>query len=596
MSTESSTHGRVLDGGAAAGSVVEPATAATARRALGAYYTPSALADYAAGVVVDGVRSAPTILDPACGDGRLLAAAVARWFAADPVRYETDAAEDGGAATRRRLKFLSTNVFGVDRDPTACRAARARLLRLALRVSSDESLEASDIGNADLASLHIHCGDALLDPLPGGVGWPARFDLIVANPPFLNIRRLAEIYDSTARARLRTDFETARGNFDLYVLFIERAMHWLRNGGRAGFITPNKLATLDYAAACRQLLLQRASIESVLDATEGNWFGDAGVYPYVWVFRKRPAAADHRIAVRVVKQQEPPTGSAIQWEAQASVAQIDLRAAGFVLSDDLPLEQRRTTRPLFEWGQLHSGASGYTAQRLLTHLHEANESSSERLANSETATSEDRQRDLVPGEEAGWSFIVSGNVDRYRIDDGDVRYMKHRFAAPRLSRRCPLSERKRTLYDADKIVVAGMGRRLEAARDRLGRALGVQVYAVTEFGERGDYLLGLLNSKLLSWLFRRRFAAKRLAGGYLAVNKGQLAQLPIVECRGPEQLGLRERIVREVRNREQAESLGGSASGDSDQRLDKLVYQLYGLRADEIRRVEDDLAGVAGGL
>ena len=41
------------------------------------------------------------------------------------------------------------------------------------------------------------------------------------------------------------------------------------------------------------------------------------------------------------------------------------------------------------------------------------------------------------------------------------------------------------------------------------------------------YLLGVLNSRLLSYLFRIRFQAKHLAGGFLAINKGQLAKLPI---------------------------------------------------------------------
>ena len=47
-----------------------------------------------------------------------------------------------------------------------------------------------------------------------------------------------------------------------------------------------------------------------------------------------------------------------------------------------------------------------------------------------------------------------------------------------------------------------MSRRLEAAWDDRGLALGVQVFAASEFQVDPFYLLALLNSKLLSYLFR----------------------------------------------------------------------------------------------
>src|SRR5207253_3534865 len=90
-----------------------------------------------------------------------------------------------------------------------------------------------------------------------------------------------------------------------------------------------------------------------------------------------------------------------------------------------------------------------------------------------------------------------------------------------------LTTAKRRLFAAPKIVIAGMSRRLEAAWDGRGLALGVQVFAASEWKLDPFYLLALLNSKLLSYLFATRYAAKRLSGGYLAINKGQLARLQI---------------------------------------------------------------------
>ncbi len=88
------------------------------------------------------------MLDPACGDGRFLAAAagrIARRFGAVPAGC----------------------LHGIDIDPDAVAAARARLGREA------------EIGSAD----------ALTAPLP-----PESFDVVVGNPPFLN-----QLADATRR-------------------------------------------------------------------------------------------------------------------------------------------------------------------------------------------------------------------------------------------------------------------------------------------------------------------------------------------------------------------------------------------------------------
>ena len=144
-----------------------------------------------------------------------------------------------------------------------------------------------------------------------------------------------------------------------------------------------------------------------------------------------------------------------------------------------------------------------------------------------------------------------------------------------------LSESKRTLFADPKIVIAGMSRRLEAAFDAGGLALGVQVYAVANFQDEARFLLGVLNSKLMSFLLRTRFQAKRLAGGYLAINKSQLAKLPIrfVDEADRRAVSLRDSIIDIVDGLERP-------NAESEDEIDRLVYQLYGLTDAEIETVE----------
>ena len=128
-----------------------------------------------------------------------------------------------------------------------------------------------------------------------------------------------------------------------------------------------------------------------------------------------------------------------------------------------------------------------------------------------------------------------------------------------------------------------MSRRLEAAYDEQGCALGVQVYAAAEMKVEPFYLLGVLNSKLLSYLFRERFGAKCLAGGYLSVNKGQLAQLPIAA--DDRQSGSLQQRIADLAQRMHVVNVLVPIE-TLDEQLDELVYELYAITAAERQLIE----------
>jgi hypothetical protein len=396
---------------------------------------------------------------------------------------------------------------------------------------------------------NIVVADALLDPLPQR--WPREFDAFVGNPPYVNIRRLAR--DPQVLNRYRQRFRCATGRFDLYVLFLERALELLRAGGRCGMIVPNKLATLEYAAQCRRMLITQTCLHRLADFSDCEVFSAASVFPHVVVFEKsRPGPAQQ---VRVTRGSFQ--ANQVRTKLATHIAQSRLNRRGvFSWDEAFDVESRVPTRPLGELCRLHSGTTGFVAQRIAAELRESR-----------------------GDHEPGFPFITSGNIDRYSIALGNVRYMKRTFAAPDLPHNCPLlSPAKRRLFAGPKIVIAGMSRHLEAAFSSGNLALGVQVFAAADWQVDPYYLLALLNSRLFSHLFRTRFAAKRLSGGYLAINKGQLAQLPVVD---PRQLASpdRRRATRIASLGKQLSLFGPNTSVECE--IDRLVEQFYSLDAGE---------------
>jgi len=113
-----------------------------------------------------------------------------------------------------------------------------------------------------------------------------------------------------------------------------------------------------------------------------------------------------------------------------------------------------------------------------------------------------------------------------------------------------------------------------------------------------EYLLGLLNSKLLDFFLKKISSLFR--GGYFAFNKQYIEQLPIrtIDFSNPADVKRHDRIVSLVecmltlhkqsaaaRLPDEKERLERQIQA-TDRQIDTLVYELYGLTAEEINIVE----------
>ena len=111
---------------------------------------------------------------------------------------------------------------------------------------------------------------------------PATYDYVVGNPPYVPITGLSE----AEKARYRARYATARGRFDLYLLFFEEALRRLAPGGRLVFITPEKYLYVETAAPLRELLARR-HVEEIRLVREDT-FGELVTYPTVTVVSHAP--------------------------------------------------------------------------------------------------------------------------------------------------------------------------------------------------------------------------------------------------------------------------------------------------------------------
>ena len=89
--------------------------------------------------------------------------------------------------------------------------------------------------------------------------------MVIGNPPYIRIQTMKETAPQEVEFYKQRYCTAIKGNYDIYVVFIERGLQLLNRFGKLGFILPNKFLTTDYGSALRELLGRNRSVESIVD-------------------------------------------------------------------------------------------------------------------------------------------------------------------------------------------------------------------------------------------------------------------------------------------------------------------------------------------
>ncbi|MBL7807778.1 MAG: Eco57I restriction-modification methylase domain-containing protein [Saprospiraceae bacterium] len=118
------------------------------------------------------------------------------------------------------------------------------------------------------------------------------FDIIIGNPPYVQIQGLKDDYKKWLEQEGYTTFD--KGS-DLYALFYERGWQQLRPGGHLAFITSNKWMRANYGETLRQFFLQKTNPLKLLDFGMAQNFASALTYTSIVIFQK--GNPDHQIEI-----------------------------------------------------------------------------------------------------------------------------------------------------------------------------------------------------------------------------------------------------------------------------------------------------------
>ena len=358
----------------------------------------------------------------------------------------------------------------------------------------------------------------------------------------------------------------------------------------------------EYGYELRKFLLNSVKIQEIVDVSKEDVFEDASVYPHILILSRledipSPYKLKSMIGLKNILSENQISNELFKQMPEnifvTNFTNVELSLIEKIIMLGSPLDNSC---------DLHAGTTGFNAKK-----------TGDCLVDDKTVKS-------------SVDFIVTGNIDRYKIVLGNVRYLKKFYKKPKLVlKKGDISEGKIALFTSPKIVIGGMTKRIEAAFDGKGLALGVNVFALTKYNIPKNYILGLLNSKLITFYFIIINQAKHLEGDYFAINKNQLEKLPIRpfvgnpnEIKLPSEISklcqttyqtqkddhlldqiekllnqnkfdIIENILIDVVEKQNSVNLENGLEEFLDELIDKIVYTLYGLSEDEIKTLEQKI-------
>jgi TaqI-like C-terminal specificity domain/Eco57I restriction-modification methylase/N-6 DNA Methylase len=583
------------------------------KKAGGVYYTPAYIVNYivqnTVGKLVEGKSPLQLrgfrVVDPACGSGSFLLGAYQylldyyqAWYAANSPEKYPKAVWQAGEAWRltaaEKKRILTEHIFGADIDRQAVEVTKLSLLLAVLESETGDgeskqlALMPEQTKERVLPNLdrNIKCGNSLIGPdyfagqLPpdeaelrrvNPFDWQREFpeamqaggfDCVIGNPPYVLLQTLEQpsVFDYLARS-----YVSATYKIDTYQVFIEKGISLTKLNGRFGYITPNTFLKNKFAVELRNFILAQANVE-LLKVFFYDVFQGASVDTSI-VILSRTQKPDFGHTVNIVRSYSPSQSTdAIQQLQQVWLGHPErfFVLPGTAGSDELATKISLGSIPLGEFATAYFGIQTFDR--------------------SEYVRATRQSKHFKP-------VIDGGNISRYFLSES-TEFVDFQPNAIK-------SGGKQAVYEQTRIGVRQIGdvpipTILPAGIYTLNTIYNIYFTKPTQY--EITFILGLIASKAVAWYWRQNFYDQKRT--FPKIKKEALLSIPVPRLTSPIGNARHDQIVASVKTlldlhqrmaaaedageRERLQRLIDS----TDQQIDALVYELYGLTAEEIAIVE----------
>ena len=606
------------------------------KKAGGVFYTPQYIVDYIVENTVGKLCEGKTpnqvaklrIVDPACGSGSFLLGAynyLLKWhidYYSNLEKHPKDTiyqSKNGKwhLTIQKKKEILTNNIYGVDIDFKAVEVSKLSLLLKVLEDENKDALEQQQklIQERVLPYLgdNIRCGNSLIgtDILEEDLDseeiakinpfdWEEEFseifenggfDAVIGNPPYVRQERIKEI-----KPYLKYSYETYDGLADLYVYFFEKGLNILNENGYLSYICSDKFTKANYGKKLRNYILNNSLIKF------NDYKGDK-------IFKR--ATVDPCVTV-IKKEKKKNNVILVSDDFKLEQDRFYNKTWSFVLPEILDLKDK-----ILEKGYKIKDIDGIRINRgILTGYNKAfiidekikNKLISKDLKNKDIIKPLLRGRDIKK-----WNIEYKNLYLIYvpwNIDIKKYPYIREHLLKfkDKLSKRPEVKSGRYgwyclSRYASDyyedftrpKLIYPEIGTELSPILDKNKFYIDKTAFILAVENEINlVYLNVILSSKLINFLFKQ--IGRTLGKTGLNLGKIFIEELPIIILQSKEQkpfLDLADKLIQLNKDLANAKTphekkLIEKQIKVTDDKINKLVYELYDLTDEEINIIEDE--------
>ena len=454
------------------------------------------------------------------------------------------------------------------------------------------------------------------------------FDIVIGNPPYLRIQGIREANPDLADILTKT-YKAANGSFDLYVVFVERAMALIKSNGLVNFIMPTKWTNAAFGKGLRQVISERNAASKIINFGAYQVF-DASTYTGLHWFK--PDAKDllYFELDRDLKSNDELSdylqsvttsqGNVIS-NARLTNAIWTLTSSGTSKIIDKLNQQPRRISDVFE--KIFQGLA--TSKDDVYFLYNCVEENDHvvgfsKQLNRSIKIEKSFVKPLLKGEDVHRYDHIHSNrvvVFPYRLTKGnaelyrEVEIRKQFPLAYQYLKECESILRDRengrlksdthwyryiypknlTLFANEKLVAPEISLRGNFAYDENGDFyFTTKIYGYVKKPTTGEsYLvwLALFNSKLF-WYFIRQ-TGYVLRGGYYTFKTNYILPFPVPNAIPTAKCVSIEELVKSILSKKR--TARDKSNFPEEIEIDKIIYELYGLSISEVEVVESEIKG-----
>lgn len=600
------------------------------RKAGGVYYTPQYIVEYIVentlGKLIDGRTpkeiSKMKIADPACGSGSFLIGAYQylldyhkNYYSENgkPSKGKKDSplTPEGNLTTSEKKRILLNNIYGVDLDFNAVEVTKLSLLLKCMEGETSASIanQMKLFNERVLPTLddNIKSGNSLIDldfydgqldfggerkikPFNWKKGFPevfknGGFDLIIGNPPYVLVS--PELFSDEVIEYFKR-FKVSEYKIDLYHLFIERCLGLLKPNGSLGFIVPSTWMTQKFTDKLRKFVLEQSSIDEVLHF-DYKVFDQADVFTEIIILNNSKPSIDHKI--KFIREEGSVTsGKVIASNVMSETQKSFLKVESYAIDiRSLTREGKIVTKiaksfpPLEQVARASLGAQAYNSSK-----HSKSE-----IENRVFHSDKKLSKEYLPE-------LAGNDVGRYTLERKKGQWIKygswlHDYRSMDWLTGPRVLIREITGKDPYKI----QGTYTEETYCNYKTILNVNPSDKTNFSMK--YLCGLLNSKLLSFIFKNS-SNKIEANSFPRLSVGDIKKLPIkdIDFKNQDEKAKHDEIIKlvdeimklniDLKSINLADKIEQVRNRIDylNNKIDKIVYELYDLKQSDIALIEKE--------